>query len=179
MNAQQLPRAAAARPRYRMEITWSDEDEAYLATVPDLPGCVTHGATYAEAARMGEDAIDAWLAGARHWGRPIPLPGGVRGPREGEPEPGVAAPVAAVALPPADLARIERAIVAVLLRYRRHWHTAGDLQGRLPGIPEAAITGVLEGLVAIGQLSVSRGTSRTSYRLTPAGADAGEREGPF
>jgi len=36
---------------------------------------MTHGATYAEAARMGEDAIAAWLAGARHWGRPIPLPG--------------------------------------------------------------------------------------------------------
>jgi predicted RNase H-like HicB family nuclease len=58
-----------------MEITWSDEDRAYVVTVPDLPGCVTHGATYVEAARMGEDAIEAWLEGARYWARPIPLPG--------------------------------------------------------------------------------------------------------
>lgn len=64
----------ATRPHYRMEIAWSGEDNAYLVTVPDLPGCVTHGATYADAARMGEEAIDLWLEGARHWGRPIPLP---------------------------------------------------------------------------------------------------------
>ena len=75
MSTQQRHTTAATRPRYRMEIAWSDEDDAYLVAVPDLPGCVTHGATYAEAARMGEDAITAWLAGARHWGRPIPLPG--------------------------------------------------------------------------------------------------------
>jgi len=63
------------RPRYRMEIAWSDEDDAYLVTVPDLPGCMTHGTTYAGAAARGENAIASWLAGARHWGRPIPLPG--------------------------------------------------------------------------------------------------------
>lgn len=74
----------ATRPRYRMVIAWSDEDDAYLVTVPDLPGCVTHGATYEDAARMGEDVIAAWLAGARHWGRPIPMPGAVaEGEREG------------------------------------------------------------------------------------------------
>jgi len=70
-----MPGPEATPPRYRMEIVWSDEDEAYVVTVPDLPGCVTHGATYVQAARMGEDAIAAWLEGARHWGRPIPLPG--------------------------------------------------------------------------------------------------------
>ncbi len=64
-----------ARPRYRMEIVWSDEDRAYVVTVPDLPGCMTHGTTYVDAARMGEEAIEAWLEGARHWGRPIPVPG--------------------------------------------------------------------------------------------------------
>jgi len=88
--ATQQHTTAATRPRYRMEIAWSDEDDAYLVAVPDLPGCVTHGATYAEAARMGEDAIAAWLAGARHWGRPIPLPGAdaqfATGPAEGAAE---------------------------------------------------------------------------------------------
>lgn len=62
---------------YRMVIEWSDEDRAYVVRVPELPGCVTHGATYVEAARMGEEAIEAWLAGARHWGRPIPLPASI------------------------------------------------------------------------------------------------------
>ena len=75
--ATQQQAGTTTRPRYRMVIAWSDEDDAYLVAVPDLPGCVTHGATYVEAARMGEDAIEAWLDGARHWGRPIPLPGSV------------------------------------------------------------------------------------------------------
>jgi predicted RNase H-like HicB family nuclease len=84
---------AVTRPRYRMVIAWSEEDDAYLVTVPDLPGCVTHGATYAEAASMGEDAIEAWLAGARHWGRPIPLPGVVVQFDAGRPERGTEGPL--------------------------------------------------------------------------------------
>jgi len=63
------------RSPYRMEIVWSAEDDAYVVTVPDLPGCMTHGATYAEAAARGENAIATWLAAARHWHDPIPLPG--------------------------------------------------------------------------------------------------------
>lgn len=64
---------AAAHP-YSMVIAWSDEDEAYIVTVPELPGCRTHGATRAEAIVMGEEAIAGWLAVARRWGRPIPPP---------------------------------------------------------------------------------------------------------
>jgi len=75
METQRRVLAPGARPHYLMEIAWSDEDDAYLVMVPDLPGCLTHGDTYSEAARMGEEAIALWLAGARHWGRPIPLPG--------------------------------------------------------------------------------------------------------
>lgn len=71
--------APAVEPRYTMVIAWSDDDGAYVVTVPDLPGCVTHGATYHEAAVMGEDAIAAWLEGARHLGRPVPLPGSRQG----------------------------------------------------------------------------------------------------
>lgn len=62
------------RPHYLMEIVWSDEDRAYVVTVPELPGCMTHGDTYAEAAARGEQAIASWLAAARHWHTPIPLP---------------------------------------------------------------------------------------------------------
>lgn len=60
--------------RYSMLIEWSDEDAAYVVTVPELPGCITHGATYADAVRQGEDAIATWLETARAWGDPIPPP---------------------------------------------------------------------------------------------------------
>jgi predicted RNase H-like HicB family nuclease len=61
---------------YSMNIQWSDEDEAFIVTVPELPGCITHGATYEEAARQGEDAIETWLMGAKEFGLPIPEPRG-------------------------------------------------------------------------------------------------------
>lgn len=59
---------------YSMQIEWSDEDRVYIVTVPELPGCRTHGATYEEAVRQGQDAIESWLDAARAWGRPIPAP---------------------------------------------------------------------------------------------------------
>ncbi len=60
--------------RYSMTIEWSDEDNAYIVTVPELPGCRTHGATHAEAVAMGEEAIAGWIEAARTWGRPVPPP---------------------------------------------------------------------------------------------------------
>ena len=62
------------RPRYSMVIAWSDEDDAYINTVPELPGCMTHAPTYEAAARAGEDAIVTWLMTARAWGDPVPAP---------------------------------------------------------------------------------------------------------
>jgi predicted RNase H-like HicB family nuclease len=59
---------------YSMVIQWSIEDDAYLVTVPELPGCVTHGATYEEAARQGQDAIESWIDARRASGRAIPAP---------------------------------------------------------------------------------------------------------
>ena len=64
----------AAVRRYSMVIEWSDEDEAYIVTVPELPGCVTHGGTHAEAVQQGEAAIATWLAAAHAAGDPIPAP---------------------------------------------------------------------------------------------------------
>lgn len=68
------PDEPAKDRHYSMLIEWSDEDGAYVVTVPELPGCMTHGATYAEAVRQGEDAIATWLETARTWGDPIPAP---------------------------------------------------------------------------------------------------------
>ena len=59
---------------YSMNIQWSVEDEAYIVTVPELPGCITHGATYEEAVRQGQDAIATWIGGSQEWGLPIPEP---------------------------------------------------------------------------------------------------------
>ncbi|HEY7975642.1 MAG TPA: type II toxin-antitoxin system HicB family antitoxin [Ktedonobacterales bacterium] len=59
---------------YSMRIQWSDADHAFLVTVPELPGCVTHGATYEDAVRQGQDAIAGWIEANHSWGRPIPAP---------------------------------------------------------------------------------------------------------
>ncbi|HAH09450.1 MAG TPA: HicB family protein [Alphaproteobacteria bacterium] len=53
----------------------SAEDGAgYLATVPDLPGCMSDGATPDDALRNVEDAIEVWIDTAREMGRDVPLP---------------------------------------------------------------------------------------------------------
>ncbi len=60
--------------RYSMNIEWDAQDHIYVVRVPELPGCVTHGATYEEAVRQGQDAIESWIEAARAWGNPIPPP---------------------------------------------------------------------------------------------------------
>ncbi len=64
----------APAPTYSMHIDWSEEDDAYVVSVPDLPGCMTHGATYEEAARNGEEAIISWVGAARDAGDVLPTP---------------------------------------------------------------------------------------------------------
>jgi len=60
--------------RYLVEIFWSDEDEGYIATVPDLPGCCAWGATETEALCEVQDAIVAWMEACRKSGEPVPTP---------------------------------------------------------------------------------------------------------
>jgi antitoxin HicB len=60
--------------KYLIEIFWSDEDEGYIATCPDLPGCSAWGATPAEAARQMEDAAAAWVEARLQAGEPLPEP---------------------------------------------------------------------------------------------------------
>lgn len=59
---------------YSMTIEWSDEDQAYIVTVPELPGCRTHGLTYEDAVRQGQDAIESWIAAQRERGESVPPP---------------------------------------------------------------------------------------------------------
>ena len=60
--------------RYEMIIYWSDEDEAFLVEVPELPGCMADGETYQEALTNAEVVIQEWIETARELGRVIPEP---------------------------------------------------------------------------------------------------------
>jgi predicted RNase H-like HicB family nuclease len=64
------------QPRYELIIYWSDEDNSFVAEVPELPGCAADGASYAEAVVNVETAISLWVDTARELGRPIPEPRG-------------------------------------------------------------------------------------------------------
>jgi len=61
---------------YEVIIYWSDEDEAFIAEVPELPGCAADGATYQEAVANVETVIREWLETAQELGRSIPEPKG-------------------------------------------------------------------------------------------------------
>jgi len=60
--------------RYSLNVQWDEDDEIYVVTVPELPGCRTHGGTYEEAIRQAQDAIQSWIMVAQELGRPIPPP---------------------------------------------------------------------------------------------------------
>lgn len=68
----------SSKHRYEIILYWSDEDEAYIAEVPELPGCAADGATYQEAVDNVEGVIDEWIETARELGRAIPDPKGKR-----------------------------------------------------------------------------------------------------
>jgi len=60
--------------KYEIIIYWSNEDEAYIAEVPELPGCMADGSTYGEALSNVEGIIQEWIETAKELGRPIPEP---------------------------------------------------------------------------------------------------------
>jgi len=62
--------------KYEVIIYWSEEDEAYVAEVPELPGCMADGSTYQEALANAEVVIQEWIKTALELGRPIPEPKG-------------------------------------------------------------------------------------------------------
>lgn len=64
--------------KYATIIYWSDADQAYLAEVPELPGCMAHGASYESALASAQDAIRLWIDTAVEFGDPIPEPKGRR-----------------------------------------------------------------------------------------------------
>lgn len=64
--------------RYEIIIYWSTEDCAFVAEVPELPGCMAHGATQEEALGNAKDAVKLWLDTAKDFGDTVPEPRGRR-----------------------------------------------------------------------------------------------------
>ena len=64
--------------KYEVIIYWSEEDQAFIAEVPELPGCAAHGSTQETALANAQEAISLWLDTAREYGDPIPEPKGRR-----------------------------------------------------------------------------------------------------
>jgi predicted RNase H-like HicB family nuclease len=64
--------------KYEVIIYWSDEDQAFVAEVPELPGCAAHGDSPDKALASSQEAIELWLDTAMEFGRHIPEPKGRR-----------------------------------------------------------------------------------------------------
>jgi predicted RNase H-like HicB family nuclease len=64
--------------KYEIIIYWSNEDQVFVAEVPELPGCIAHGDTHESALANANDAIQLWIDTAQEFGDPVPEPKGQR-----------------------------------------------------------------------------------------------------
>ena len=64
--------------KYEIIIYWSNEDDAYVAEAPELPGCAAHGDTQEAALKRINEAVTLWIETAREFGDPVPEPKGER-----------------------------------------------------------------------------------------------------
>ncbi len=64
--------------KYEIIIFWSEEDEAYIAEVPELPGCMSHGDSHEAALANIRSAVELWIETAKEFGDPAPKPKGRR-----------------------------------------------------------------------------------------------------
>ena len=64
--------------KYEVILYWSDDDRAFVAEAPQLPGCVTHGDTQEAALMHAQEATELWIETAREFGDPVPEPKGER-----------------------------------------------------------------------------------------------------
>ena len=64
--------------KYEIIIYWSNEDEAFIAEVPELAGCMAHGKTQEDALKNAKEAIQLWIETAKEFGDLIPEPKGTK-----------------------------------------------------------------------------------------------------
>lgn len=73
---QKTSKSVVMKNKYQIILYWSDEDDAVIAEVPELAGCMADGANYSEAIVNVETVIEQWIQTAKDLGREIPLPKG-------------------------------------------------------------------------------------------------------
>ena len=64
--------------KYEIIIYWSDEDQVFIAELPELPGCMAHGESQELALKNAQEAIQLWIDTANEFGEPVPVPKGRR-----------------------------------------------------------------------------------------------------
>ena len=64
--------------RYEITLYWSNADQAVIALVPELPGCMAHGDDYEAALENVQEAMQLWIDTAQEMGQPVPEPKGDR-----------------------------------------------------------------------------------------------------
>lgn len=64
--------------KYEVIIYWSEDDQAFIAEVPELPGCMAHGADREAALSNVHSAMELWIRTAKEFGDPVPVPKGRR-----------------------------------------------------------------------------------------------------
>ena len=64
--------------KFEIILYWSNEDQVFLAEVPELPGCAAHGGSQEMALASVKDAIRLWIDTAKEFGDPVPEPKGRR-----------------------------------------------------------------------------------------------------
>ena len=62
--------------KYEVIIYWSNEDDAFIAEIPELPGCTAHGSTQQQALLNANEAMELWIDTAEEFGDYIPEPRG-------------------------------------------------------------------------------------------------------
>ncbi len=70
----QPAQVSAEALHYSLVIEWDPRGDVYVVTVPELPGCRTHGATYVEAINQAAEAIESWVERAIADGAAVPAP---------------------------------------------------------------------------------------------------------
>ena len=64
--------------KYEIILYWGSEDQAFIAEVPELPGCMAHGQTQEAGLKNSNEAIQLWIETAQEFGDPVPEPKGER-----------------------------------------------------------------------------------------------------
>ena len=64
--------------KYEIILYWSEEDQVFVAEVPELPGCIAHGKSQEESLASAQEAVQLWIDTAKEFGDPVPEPKGRR-----------------------------------------------------------------------------------------------------